>query len=69
MSKLTNLDLMRLAQATDGEFDPADYTVEELEELAGYVDDDMTVEELRRAYFEYYDDVKDRTLEHHKWSD
>lgn len=69
MSKLTNLDLMRLAQATDGEFDPADYTFEELEELAGYIDDDMTVEELRRAYFEYYDDVKDRTLEHHKWSD
>lgn len=69
MSKLTNLDLMRLAQATDGEFDPADYTVEELEELAGYIDDDMTAEELRRAYFEYYDDVKDRTLEHHKWSD
>lgn len=69
MSKLTNLDLMRLAQATDGEFDPADYTVKELEELAGYIDDDMTVEELRRAYFEYYDDVKDRTLEHHKWSD
>ena len=69
MSKLTNLDLMRLAQATDEEFDPADYTVEELEELAGYIDDDMTVEELRRTYFEYYDDVKDRTLEHHKWSD
>ena len=33
--KVTNLDLMRLAEATDGEFDPADYTVEELEELAG----------------------------------
>lgn len=67
--KVSNLDLMRLAQATDGEFDPADYTVEELEELAGYIDDGMTVEELRRAYFEYYNDVKDRTLEHHKWSD
>lgn len=67
--KVSNLDLMRLAQATDGEFDPADYTVEELEELAGYIDDGMTVEELRRAYFEYYDDIKDRTLEHHKWSD
>ena len=62
MSKLTNLELMHLAQATDGEFDPADYTVDELEDLAGYIDDDMTVEELRRAYFEYYDDVKDRTL-------
>ncbi len=67
--KVSNLDLMRLAMATDGEFNPADYTVEELEELAGYIDDGMTVEELRRAYFDYYDDIKDRTLEHHKWSD
>lgn len=67
--KVTNLDLMRLAQATDGEFDPADYTVEELEELAGYIDDCTTIEDMRRAYFEFYDDVKDRTLEHHKWSD
>ncbi len=67
--KVTNLDLMRLAQATDGEFDPADYTVEELEELAGYIKDDMTTEELRRSYFEFYDDIKDRTLSHHKWSD
>lgn len=69
MTQVTNLDLMRLAQATDGEFDPADYTVEELEELAGYITDGMSVDDLRRAYFEFYDDVKDRTLAHHKWSD
>ena len=67
--KVTNLDLMRLAEATDGEFDPADYTVEELEELAGYIESDMSVEELRQRYFEFYDDIKDRTLEKHKWSD
>lgn len=69
MVKVTNLDLMRLARATDGEFDPADYTVEELEELAGYIDGCATAEYMRRAYFEFYDDIKDRTLEHHKWSD
>lgn len=67
--KVTNLDLMRLAEATDGEFDPADYTMEELEELAGYMDENLTLEELRARYFEYYDDIKDRTLAKHKWSD
>ena len=67
--KVTNLDLMRLAEATDGEFDPADYTVEELEELAGYIESDMSVEELRQRYFEFYDDIKDRVLPKHKWSD
>lgn len=67
--KVTNLDLMRLAEATDGEFDPADYTMEELEELAGYMGENLTLEELRARYFEYYDDIKDRTLAKHKWSD
>ena len=67
--KVTNLDLMRLAEATDGEFDPADYTVEELEELAGYIESDMSVEELRQRYFEFYDDIKDITLPHGRWSD
>ena len=67
--KVTNLDLMRLAEATDGEFDPADYTVEELEELAGYIESDMSVEELRQRYFEFYHDIKDRTLPHGRWSD
>lgn len=67
--KITSLDLMRLAQATDGEFNPADYTLEELEELAGYIEEGLSPEELRARYFEYYDDVKDRTLPHHKWSD
>ena len=69
MKKISNLDLMRLASATEGEFDPADYSFEELEELFGYIDDDMTVEELRQRYFEFYDDIKDRTLSKHKWSD
>ena len=29
----------------------------------------MTPEQIRERYFEYYDDVKDRTLAKHKWSD
>ncbi len=62
-------DLMRLAEEYDGEFSLADFSEEELEELLRPVGEAMTVEELRRRYFEFYDDVKDRTLEKHKWSD
>lgn len=67
--KASNWDLMKLAQAFEGEFDLADFTPEELDELAGLLDENMTPEQIRQKYFEYYDDIKDRTLEKHKWSD
>lgn len=67
--RASNLDLMRLAQAMDGEFNPADFTPEELDEMLGYIDGAATVDEIRARYFEFYDDVKDRTLDKHKWSD
>lgn len=67
--KISKLDLMRLAFAYDDDFDTADFTPDELDEMLGLIDENMTVEEIRAKYFEYYDDVKDRTLEKHKWSD
>lgn len=67
--KATNWDLMRLASAFDGEFCLSDFTADELDELLGLIEDGDTVEDIRRKYFEFYDDVKDRTLEKHKWSD
>lgn len=60
---------MKLAQTLEGDFCLSDFTPEELDEMLGLFDDSMTPEEVRKAYFEYYDDVKDRTLEKHKWSD
>ena len=66
---ISNWDLMRLAQEYDGEFSLSDFTAEEIEELLRPVDEAMTVEELRKRYFEFYDDIKDRTLDKHKWSD
>ena len=66
---ISKLDLMRLAQAADCDFNIADFTPEELEELAGILKDDPSPEELRRRYFEFYDDIKDRVLPKHKWSD
>ena len=67
--KATNWDLMKLAQALDGEFNPADFSPEELDEMLGLIDENMTAEEIREKYFEYYDDITDRTLKKHKWSD
>ena len=60
---------MRLASAFDGEFCLSDFSPEELDELLGLIEDGDTVEDIRRKYFEFYDDVKDRTLAKHKWSD
>ncbi len=60
---------MRLAQSYDGEFSLSDFTADEIEEMLRPVNETMTVEEIRRRYFEFYDDIKDRTLEKHKWSD
>ena len=67
--KATSWDLMKLSQAFDGEFNLSDFTPEELDEMLGLIDDNMTPEQIREKYFEYYDDVKDRTLNKHKWSD
>ena len=58
-----------MASAFDGEFCLSDFSPEELDELLGLIDDTDTVEDIRRKYFEFYDDVKDRTLSKHKWSD
>lgn len=67
--KATGWDLMKLAQAFDGEFCLSDFTPDELDEMLGLINENMTAEEIRERYFEYYDDVKDRTLDKHKWSD
>lgn len=65
---ISNLDLMKLAQSFDGEFSLGDFSEEELAELL-HIDENDSPDDVRRKYFEYYDDIKDRTLEKHKWSD
>ena len=67
--KATGWDLMKRAQAFDGEFCLSDFSPDELDELLGLLDGEMTAEEVRQKYFEFYDDVKDRTQDRHKWSD
>ena len=60
---------MKLAQAFEGEFNLADFSEEEIEEMLGLIDENMSIEEIRKRYYEFHDDVKDRTLSKHKWSD
>jgi hypothetical protein len=60
---------MKLALTFEGEFNLADFSPEEIDQMLGYMDEGLSVEELREKYFEFYDDIKDRTLEKHKWSD
>lgn len=67
--KATGWDLMKLAQSFDGDFCLSDFSPEELDEMLGQLNDGATVDEIRDRYFEYYDDIKDRTLNKHKWSD
>ena len=67
--KATGWDLMKLAQAFDGEFCLSDFSAGELDEMLGLLDENMSTEEIREKYFSFYDDVKDRTLDKHKWSD
>ncbi|MCD8307058.1 MAG: hypothetical protein LUD51_02360 [Clostridia bacterium] len=66
--KFTRWDLMKLAQSFDDEFILADFTDEEICDMLG-LKDDMTIEEVKERYFEYYDDIKDKSLRKHKWSD
>lgn len=66
--KINGWDLMKLSQSFDGEFCLSDFSEEELCELLRLAGESAP-EALRRKYFEFYDDVKDKTLSKHKWSD
>lgn len=67
--KATGWDLMKLAQAFEGEFCLSDFTPEEIDEMLGLLQEGADAEQLRRRYFEFYDDVKDRTQDKRRWSD
>jgi len=68
--KGSKLELMKIDLTFDGEFCLDDFSPEEIDEMLGFSDDEaLTVEQIRERYFEFYDDIKDRTLNKHKWSD
>ena len=58
-------ELMKLSEKYDEDIKPYDFTVEELQEM---MDEKLTATEKRKKkYFEYYDDVKDKTLKKQDW--
>jgi uncharacterized protein with ParB-like and HNH nuclease domain len=67
---ISKLDLMRLAESYDSEIDIADFSPEELEELFDSLNEEprpQTAAEFKKRYFEFYDDVKDKSLKKQDW--
>lgn len=57
--------LYKLSKNMDEALNPSDYTPEELAKLLGK--DKVLSKTEKEKYFEYYDDVKDRTLPKQDW--
>lgn len=68
---MSKLDLLKFLESFDGEVEIADFTPQELEELLermrGEEGRPLTKEEFKKRYFEYYDDVKDKSLKRQDW--
>ena len=67
---MSDYDLMKLFSQFDGEVTESDFTPEELMEYLTYREGEerpMTISERKRAYFEKYDDVKDKSLKKQDW--
>lgn len=69
---MSELDILKLMQKYGDETEIADFTPEELKELldmleAGDEPLPLTAQEFKKRYFEYYDDVKDPTLDKQDW--
>ena len=68
---MSELDILKLLQRYGEETELADFSVDELEELLAQMQDNdnlpISKEEFKRRYFEYYDDVKDKSLQKQDW--
>ena len=57
-------EMMKLAESME-EFSMSDLTVQELEEMRK--NNLSSYDKYKEKYFEYYDDVKDKTLKKQDW--
>lgn len=67
---MSDYDMMKLFSQFDGEASESDFTPEELQEYLDYRDGaekPLSIAEWKRAYFEKYDDVKDKSLKKQDW--
>ena len=67
---MSKLELLKFFEEYDCEVELADFSPEELQDLIERMqngDVPLTKEEFKRRYFEYYDDVKDKSLKRQDW--
>lgn len=69
---MSKLELLKVLEGYDGEVEIADFSPEELQELIERMKNDgqslpLTKEEFKKRYFEYYDDVKDKSMKRQDW--
>lgn len=67
---MSEYDIMKLFAKYDGEISESDFTPEELEEYLRYAETEpqpLSPREWKAQYFEFYDDVKDRSLKKQDW--
>lgn len=58
-------EMMKLSEKYDEDIKPYDFTVEELKEM---LDSKLSANDKKKQkYYEYYDDVKDKTLKKQDW--
>lgn len=69
---MSKLDLLKLMEYYGEETDLADFSPDELQNFMEKMQNDgepmpMTLDEFKRKYFEYHDDVKDKSLKGQDW--
>lgn len=69
---MSELDLLKLLQTYGDETDIADFTPDQLRELLERMEQGdgtlpLTKEAFKEKYFEFYDDVKDKSLKKQDW--
>ena len=69
---MSRLDLLKFLERYGDETDISDYSPDELQELIERMKNGdepvpLTKEEFKRRYFDYYDDVKDKSLKRQDW--
>lgn len=68
---MSKLDLLKFLETYEGEVELSDFTPDELSELLERMQSEdgkpLTKEEFKRRYFEFYDDVKDKSLKKQDW--
>ena len=69
---MSELDLLKLMQAYGEETELSDFTPEELQEMLDRMENDgedlpATPSQFKEKYFDFYDDVKDKTRKKQDW--